>query len=174
MVYNNVSVHIPEDYIIDPEDVIVSESPPSGLPNFLTWITVNRTITGTPTALNIGEYMLSMTVEDDYGHTVTFFFKIVVKRKSLCADSIACYHRCITCFGESLFECNSCLDPFVLYANRCEEQCPDGFYNDTKICLRIFLLLFKYNFRVSRILRQMHWTRQLNPVFKLLSWQLLL
>ena len=82
MVYNDAQVNIPVDYIVDPEDRIVSETSPSGLPNFLRWNSTSRMITGTPNAQNIGEYILSMTSEDDYSHSLSFFFKILVKRKS--------------------------------------------------------------------------------------------
>ena len=68
LVYNNASLHIPEDYAIDPEGMIVGESVPRGLPNFLLWRSSIRTITGIPVDQNLGDYFFSMTVEDDYGH----------------------------------------------------------------------------------------------------------
>ena len=37
LVYNNAEIYIPNDYISDPEGMIVSESAPSGLPNVLVW-----------------------------------------------------------------------------------------------------------------------------------------
>ena len=81
MVNNMVQLNIPHDYIVDPENALRSETPPQNLPNFLSWDEATRNISGTPEPNNIGEYLIYMTVEDDYNHVETFYFTIVVKRK---------------------------------------------------------------------------------------------